>query len=56
MGMGLVCFIAVSGNYAIIKELLTKVGGAKVASEVPRSCQDTVCNFFLFSKKMHFYQ
>ena len=42
MGMGLACLIVVSGNYALIKELLTKIGGAKDASEVPRSRQDTV--------------
>ena len=32
MGMGLACFIVVSANYAIIKELLTKIGGGKNAS------------------------
>ena len=42
MGMGLACLIVVSGNYALIKELLTKIGGAKDASEVPRTRQDTV--------------
>ena len=40
--MELTCFMVVLGNYAIIKELLTKIGGAKDASEVPRSRQDTV--------------
>ena len=42
MGMGLACLIVVSGNYAIIKELLTKIGSGKDASEVARTRQDTV--------------
>ena len=54
IGMGLAWFIVISGNYAIIKELLTKIGGAKDASEVPRSRQDTVIQRIVKkSKKIH---